>query len=74
MENYKQLQKGETAFFMPWKDIIISDVIIEIHEVTFYDKKSDKKKKATMYEFEHIQGKYRAYRTKEELEKVLGLI
>lgn len=48
------LAVGSTAFFMPWKDIVISDEIIKIHK--------------HLYEFKHIQGRYEAYATLSELE------
>ena len=72
MEKYIQLEIGDNAFFMPWKDIIICDEIIHIHNEFFI--KNEKKHKVTLYEFKHIQGKYRAYDTKEEIERVLDII
>jgi len=39
----------------------------------FKDKKSGLRRKATMYEFKHIHGRFRAYKTKQELEKALKL-
>ena len=58
--------------FYALEDIIISDEIIMIYNEYFY--KDDIRHKITLYEFKHIQGKFRAYKTKEELEKVLKLI
>lgn len=72
MEKYISLNIGDSAFFMPWKDIIVSDEIINIHNDHFF--KDEKRYKVTLYEFKHIQGKYRAYKSKEEIEKVLGII
>lgn len=71
-EKYEPLQIGETAFFMPWKDVIITDEIVDIHQRKF--NKDGIWKKVTLYEFKHIQGEFRAYKTKEEIEKALGLI
>ena len=71
-DKYTPLQIGNIAFFMPWKDIIITDEIIDVHPSKFKDK-SGYIKKVTLYEFKHIQGKYRAYKTKEEIEGALGL-
>jgi len=71
MEKYQPLEIGTQAYFMPWKDIIIKDVIINIHSKKF--EKDGIWKKATLYEFEHIQGEYRAYATKEEIENALKL-
>lgn len=70
-EKYVPLKVGQTAFFMPWKDIIISDEIINIHKKEY--KKEGIIRKVTLYEFKHIQGMYRAYNSKEEIEMVLGL-
>ena len=72
MEKYVSLKIGDKAYFMPWEDIIISDEIIAVHKENFY--KNFKKYEATFYEFKHIQGKFRAYKNKEELEKVLNII
>ena len=70
-DKYKPLEIGTKAFFMPWKDIIIKDTIIKVHQTKFQH--DGIWKKATLYEFEHIQGNFRAYATKEEIENALKL-
>ena len=71
MDKYIPLEVGDIAFFMPWKDIIIKDEIIKTHAKSF-EKEGDWKK-VTLYEFKHIQGTYRAYKSKQGIEKALKL-
>lgn len=73
-DKYTPLQEGSKAYFRPWEGIILRDTIISIHRTTFYDTKEKRNKVATLYEFKHIKGSYRAYKTKEEIEKALGYI
>ena len=61
--NFKELAVGSTAFFMPWKHIVIADEVIEIHHG-----------ENTLYEFKHIQGRYKAFASTSELETAFGLL